>query len=76
VDSDDIYEICFEGGPREHWEAWFEGVESLSVQAARDRPERSLLIVSGTDRATLFGVLAQIGALNLRLISVELRHRS
>ena len=76
MNSNDVYEICFEGGPRAHWEAWFEGVESFSIQAAPKHPERSLLIVSGTDPVTLFGVLAQIGALNLRLISVELRRCS
>jgi hypothetical protein len=68
-----VYEICIEGGPRARWQAWFEGVELLSTKQEDDQPERSWLIVSADDLATLFGLLAQIGALNLRLISVELR---
>jgi hypothetical protein len=68
-----VYEICVEGGPRKFWQSWFEGVELLSIQPEDDQPERTLLIVSGNDPATPFGILAQIGSLNLRLISVELR---
>jgi hypothetical protein len=76
MNDNEVYEICVEGGPRALWQTWFEGVELLSIQAENSRPERSLLIVSGDDPATLFGILAQIGSLNLRLISVELRPNS
>lgn len=73
MSQDHIYEICVENGPHAYWQAWFEGVELLSIQPENDQPDRSLLIIPGDDHATLFGVLAQIGSLNLRLISVELR---
>jgi hypothetical protein len=48
-------------------------VELLSIQPKNNQPERIMLVVPGHDSATLFGILAQIGSLNLRLISVELR---
>lgn len=76
MDYSDVYEICIEGGPRTLWQTWFEGVEALSVHPGDHRPERTVLIVSGDDPATLFGVLAQVGSLNLRLLSVELRPKS
>jgi len=68
-----IYEICIEGGPHSHWQTWFEGVELLSIQTENAVPERTMLVVSGNDPTILFGILAQIGALNLQLISVEMR---
>ena len=73
MDHNDVYEICIEGGPRAQWQIWFEGVELLSIQPENNQPERTMLVVPGHDSATLFGILAQIGSLNLRLISVELR---
>ncbi len=76
MDHSDVYEICIEGGPRALWQTWFEGVEVLSVHPGDHQPERTLLIVSGDDPANLFGILAQIGSLNLRLLSVELRPKS
>ncbi len=76
MDYSGVYEICIEGGPRSLWQTWFEGVDLLFIQPGNNRPERTLLIVSGDDPATLFGVLAQAGSLNLRLLSVELRPRS
>jgi hypothetical protein len=46
-------------------------VDLLSIQPDNHRPKRTLPIISGDDPATLFGILAQIGSLNLRLLSVE-----
>jgi hypothetical protein len=71
--TDDIYEICVDGSLGSAWQAWFEGVELLAVRSAHGDQNRTILVVSAADPATLFGILAQIGALNLRLISVELR---
>jgi hypothetical protein len=76
MDHSNVYEICIEGGPQTLWQTWFEGVDLLAIQPGKNRPERTLLIVSGEDPATMFGILAQVGALNLRLLSVELRPRS
>jgi hypothetical protein len=73
MNKEDTYEICIEGGPRDRWQDWFEGLELLAVEPQREAPERTLLIVSAYDPSTLFGLLAQIGSLNVRLISVELR---
>lgn len=73
MNNNEVYEICIEGGPRAHWQSWFEGVELLFIQSENNQPERTMLVVAGHDTATLFGILAQIGSLNLRLISVELR---
>ena len=76
MNHSDVYEICIEGGPRALWQTWFEGVEAQPVQPGHNRPERTRLIVRGDDPATLFGILAQVGALNLRLLSVELRPKA
>jgi hypothetical protein len=48
-------------------------VELLSIQSENNQPERTMLVVLGHDSATLFGILAQISPLNLRLISVVKR---
>lgn len=71
--QNEVYEICVEGGPHRLWQSWFEGVALLAIQPEDSSPERTLLVVPGDDPATLHGILAQIGSLNLRLISVELR---
>lgn len=76
MDRNNVYEICIEGGPHTLWPTWFEGVDLLSIQSGQNRPERTLLIVSEDDPATMFGILAQVSALNLRLLSVELRPKS
>jgi hypothetical protein len=73
MDHSDVYEICIEDGPHALWQTWFEGVELLSIQGDNHQPDRSLLVVAADDPGTLFGILVQIGSLNLRLISVELR---
>jgi len=73
MSQDHVYEICIENGPQAYWQTWFEGIELLTIQPENNQPDRSILIVPGDDPSTLFGVLAQIGSLNLRLISVELR---
>lgn len=67
------YEIHVVGHLGATWQAWFEGVRLWSVQDENGRQERTILTVPDDDSAILYGVLAQIGALNLRLIAVELR---
>lgn len=71
--TDDVYEICVEGSLGSAWQSWFETIELLAVRSAHGDQSRTILVIPAADQATLFGVLAQIGALNLRLISVELR---
>ena len=73
MDKSDVYEIYVAGNLTATWQAWFEGIQLLSVRPADGQPERTLLVVPGDDPALLHGVLAQIGALNLHLISVEWR---
>lgn len=73
MDKADVYEIYVSGNLTATWQAWFEGIQLLSVRAADGQPERTLLLIPGGEPETLFGVLAQIGALNLHLISVEWR---
>ena len=73
MDKAEVYEIYVAGNLSATWQAWFEDIQLLSVRPADGQPERTLLVIPGADPGTLFGVLAQIGALNLHLISVELR---
>lgn len=73
MDKAAVYEIYVAGNLSATWQAWFEEIKLLAVQPANGLPERTLLVIPGDNPETLFGVLAQIGALNLHLISVELR---
>ena len=60
------YKIRVEGRLPAAWAEWFEGLE---IQSA----ERGTSTLSGplADQAALYGVLAKIRDLNLKLISVE-----
>jgi hypothetical protein len=68
-----VYEIYIEGGPRKYRQAGLEAVELLAIRPEDNRPKRTLLTVAVYDRPTQFEILAQIGALNLRLMPAELR---
>ncbi len=63
------YEICVQGCLGEVWTHWFDGVQ---LAAAPGRPGVTLLRLPAQDASLLHGVLAQIGSLNLTLISVRL----
>jgi hypothetical protein len=69
------YEVRLEGAPTGSWPEWFPGVR----MERENRPDGSvctLLLVPGMDVSRLHGVLAQIGGLNLRLVSVNRAPRS
>jgi hypothetical protein len=59
------YEIRVDGRLGAQWAQWFDGVK-VSESAGQ-----TVLLVPGEDPAVLYGVIAQIGALNLKLISIE-----
>lgn len=71
--ANEVYEICVRGNLNAAWSVWFESVRCFIIENEDGVSERTLLIVPGADPTLLFGVLAQIGALNLHLISVEAR---
>ena len=60
-----VYEIRIAGEPLEAWSAWFPSI------GARVEGDETLIHVPGADASLLHGVLAQIGSLNLRLISLR-----
>jgi hypothetical protein len=63
-----VYVITVEGRLSPDWTDWFECLE-----AAYDETTRcTVLRLLKDDPTLLHGVLAQIGALNLRLVSVEM----
>lgn len=61
-----IYEIRLQGQLGDHWADWFGGLAITRTGSAET-------ILSGplVDQAALFGVLNQIQALNLTLISIH-----
>ena len=66
-----IYEIRVEGQLGPLWCDWFEG---LSIRYECDQegaPGYTVLSLRAFDLARLHGVLAQIGNLNLKLLSVQ-----
>lgn len=62
----DFYEIRVAGHLSERWSDWFEG---LSIR--NDPGGETVLSGAFTDQAALFGALAKVQALNLKLISVN-----
>lgn len=64
------YELRLEGAVTESWEEWFPGVR-MRRENQPDGSVCTLLTVPGGDVALLHGVLAQVGGLNLRLISAN-----
>ena len=61
-----FYEIRVEGIITDRWSDWFDGL------AIRNEPDgETVLAGSIKDQAALMGVLSQIQALNLTLISVR-----
>lgn len=68
--QDSVYELTLEGTSTECWEDWFPGVR-MRRERGPDGSDCTLLLVPGTDVSLLHGVLAQVGSLNLRLISAN-----
>lgn len=62
-----VYIVIVEGRLSEDWALWFEGVQ-VCYEATSGC---SQLRLAGDDPGLLYGVLAQIGALNLKLVAVE-----
>ena len=60
------YEIRVEGVLSDTWQAWFEGL------SLRQEGGQTILTLPASDPALLYGVLAQIGNLQVKLISVQL----
>jgi hypothetical protein len=67
------YEIHVEGRLGAQWTQWFDGIQ---VVAGDCQSGQTALIVPAEDPALLFGVIAQIGALNLKLVSIERKART
>ena len=68
-----IYEIRVEGELSPIWSEWFEGLSLRYVCEQAGEPGYTVLSLRASDTARLHGVLAQIGYLNLKLLSVERR---
>lgn len=64
------YEIRVDGAATHSWPEWFPGVR-LGRGRNPDRSACTILLVPARDASLLHGVLAQIGGLNLRLLSVK-----
>ena len=62
------YEIRIEGTLGQCWEEWFDHLQVIPLPA---EPPQTILKITIDDPVLLHGVLAQIGAMNLRLIRVE-----
>jgi cellobiose phosphorylase len=61
-----FYEIRVEGYLTDRWSDWFDGLAILN-----DPKGETILSGWFVDQAALFGTLAKIQALNLRLLSVN-----
>jgi hypothetical protein len=68
------YEVRIAGGRVESWAEWFPGVR-VQEGSEPDGSGSTVLRVPGRDVSLLHGVLAQVGALNLILLSVTQIHR-
>jgi hypothetical protein len=66
MDRPSCYEIRVEGHLSDRWSNWFDG---LAIR--NDSNGETALSGSFADQAALFGILAKIQALNLRLVSVN-----
>jgi hypothetical protein len=68
--AEPFYEIRVEGEVSPLWCEWFEDLSIRDEAGPEGAPRISVLVVHSSDPARLHGVLAQIGNLNLKLISV------
>ncbi len=67
--KDIAYLIRLKGAPTESWPQWFPGLQ-MECQVGPGGASTTLLL-HGSDVSLLHGVLAQVGALNLTLLSVQ-----
>lgn len=44
MNQNDTYEICIEGGPRERWQDWFEGIELMAEGLSNQQVAERLFI--------------------------------
>ena len=70
-----IYEIRIEGQLEVNWCDWFDSLEIIQEDESVGESATILLRIKAVDPSTLHGVLAQIGSLNICLISVERKQR-
>ena len=68
---DTIYEIRVEGRLEPIWAEWFAGLQVIHEECPSEGKPVTLLRFKAVDPSALHGVLAQIGSLNLRLVSVQ-----
>lgn len=67
-DSPDVYEILVEGALDDNWSDWLDGVSVTVLENGN-----TLLTGSVPDQSALYGLLAHIRDMNLKLISVKKR---
>lgn len=66
MEKPSVYEIRVEGHLTDRWSEWFDGM------AIRNDPNGETILVGPiSDQAALLGVLSQLQALNLKLVSVQ-----
>ena len=70
-----IYEIRIEGQLEVNWCDWFDSLEIIQEDESVGESATILLRIKAVDPSALHGVLAQIGSLNICLISVERKQR-
>ena len=68
--KDIVYLIRLAGAQTESWPQWFPGLH-MECQVQPDGACFTTLELRGGDVSLLHGVLAQVGALNLTLLSVQ-----
>lgn len=67
-DRSAIYQIRVRGRLDRGWSDWFDGM-TIAVEQARDG-SRTTTLTGAVDQSALHGILAKIGMLNLKLVSV------
>jgi len=67
----DSYRIVVEGSAGQPWTDWFEGLHIDFRRDAAGKVIATEFIYQAADPSALHGVLAQIGSLGLRLVTVE-----
>lgn len=61
-----IYEICIEGYLDPVWSDWLDGMAFTNVQGGR-----TILLGKVADQAALYGLLAKLRDMNLKLVYVQ-----
>jgi len=66
-----FYEICLDDVLGQDWTDCYAGLQVHYENDASGAPARTILTLPAGDQATLFGLLSQIGGLNLKLVLVR-----